>query len=128
MKEMLHCSLCGELSHKISTKDIVGKSYQALKDLIDKYNNLYDLDIKLTGGGYGFELSSYKVKEVELFRKELKSLPDSKLYIISYVKGSDEYVTSMYKRNDFLRGRLCSSLNKGQFMKTKNSKFFMIKK
>ena len=128
MKEMLHCSLCGELSNKISTEDIVGKSYQALKDLIDKYNHLYDLDIKLTGGGYGFELSSYKVKEVELFRKELKALPDSKFYVISYVKGSDEYVTSIYKRNDFLRGKLCSSLNKGKFMKTKNSKFFMIKK
>lgn len=128
MKEKLHCSLCGELSHKIPTKDIVGKSYQALKDLIDKYNHLYDLDIKLTGGGYGFELSSYKIKEVELFRKELKALPDSKLYIISYVKGSDEDVTFIYKRNDFLRGKLCSSLNKGKFMKTKNSKFFMIKK
>lgn len=127
MKEMLHCSLCGELSHKISAEDIVGKSYQALKDLIDKYNYLYDLDIKLTGGGYGFELSSYKVREVELFRKELKSLPDSKLYVISYVKGSDEYVTSLYKRNDFLRGKLCNSINKGKFMKTKNTKFFMIK-
>lgn len=123
-----HCALCGELRLSIEIDEIIGKSYKELSNLVDEYNTKYGLDIIISGGGYGFEVSSYNVAAVKLFKEELKKIDIvKKYYIVSFVEGLDWYASYIWLRNEMLRGTLCNSINKGIFLKIKNKDMFMVK-
>ena len=123
-----HCALCGELRLSLEIDEIVSKSYKELSNLVDEYNKKYELDIVITGGGYGFEVSSYNVAAVKLFKEELKKIDVvKKYYIVSYVEGLDWYANPIWFRNEVLRGSVCTAINKGEFEKIKNKDLFMVK-
>ena len=123
-----HCALCGELRISVEVDEIIGKSYKDLSNLVDEYNEKYNLDIKITGGGYGFEVSSYNVAAVKLFKEELKKIDIvKKYYVVSFIEGLDWYASYIWFRNEVLRGTLCNSINKGEFEKIKNKDLFMVK-
>lgn len=123
-----HCALCGELRLSVEVDEIIGKSYKDLSNLVDEYNKKYNLDIKITGGGYGFEVSSYNVAAIKLFKEELKKIDIvKKYYVVSFIEGLDWYASYIWLRNEVLRGTLCNSVNKGLFEKIKNADLFMVK-
>lgn len=123
-----HCALCGELRLSIEIDEIIGKSYKELSNLVDEYNTKYGLDIIISGGGYGFEVSSYNVAAVKLFKEELKKIDIvKKYYIVSFVEGLDWYANVIWFRNEVLRGSVCSAINRGVFDKIKNKDLFMVK-
>lgn len=121
----MHGSLCAELRFDIPEEKIIGVSYQDLKDLVKKYNDLYELNIIFVYGCF-LEINSYNIPAMRLFKEEFKKLSIYKLYVVSYVEGLDWYATFLWKKNEVLRGRLCSSINQKKFLTQPNEYFYKI--